>query len=192
MRDYSKIIKPTPEHYCAYCGKRMERKRINGRLEDLSAFKRRKYCDRECMKRAFVRKDASGQAVRNSRRSAGMIEYLIKGKEKVCEVCGSTTNIDVHHKDSNPNNNDENNLLLVCRRCHMKIHRQKSVCNLCGKPVKGYGYCNMHYIRWKKFGDPLVYFGKKVNSTFFQKRKGKMFIKTEPDNDGTPTQLTLF
>ena len=125
MRDYSCITKQTPEKYCAYCGRKLERVRINGRLEDLGAFKRRKYCNRECMKKAFVKKDASCQNWGESHHSARKIIYLLEDKDKVCEICGSTKNIDVHHKDGDFHNNSISNLILVCRSCHMKIHRRK-------------------------------------------------------------------
>ena len=125
MRDYNRITKPTPEQYCAYCGKKLERKRINGRLEDLGAFKRRLYCGRDCMRRGFVKRDAASQKWGESHHSARKIIYLIEQREKVCELCGSTRNIDVHHKDCNYQNNESDNLMLVCRSCHMKIHRNK-------------------------------------------------------------------
>ena len=169
MRDYSKITKPTPIKYCQYCGKKLERKRYNNRLEDSSVFMRRKYCGVECMRRAFVKKDGSEQNYGEAHHSARKITYLIMNKQKVCEICGETKNIDVHHKDYNYNNNSPQNLMLVCRRCHLKLHRKKNTCVLCGKPVKGHGYCNLHYIRWKKYGDSLYYQGKKV-SPFFSER----------------------
>lgn len=171
MRDYSKLTKLTPDNYCAYCGKKMERKRINGRLEDLGVFKRRKYCNRMCMRKAFVKKDATCQGNRPSHDSAKKLAYLIGNREKVCEVCGSTHSIDVHHKDGNYHNNSPENLMIVCRSCHMKQHHPKSTCTICGKPMKGHGYCNAHYIRWKKFGDPLHYFGRMVGKDFIQLRQ---------------------
>lgn len=158
-------IKEVPEKYCEYCGKRLYRKRINGRLEDRGVFCRRKYCNRECMKRAFVKKDGSTQKDREAHASARKIEYLILDKDKVCEVCGSTKNIDVHHKDGNWQNNHPSNLVTLCRSCHSKQHKQKRTCKLCGEPVKGHGYCNMHYIRWKKYGDPMFCRGSKVSPT---------------------------
>ena len=171
MRDYSKLTKPTPDNYCAYCGKKMERKRINGRLEDLGAFKRRKYCDRMCMRKAFVKKDASLQENGQAHQSAKKIGYLIGNRERVCEICGSTRSIDVHHKDHDFHNNSPENLMVLCRSCHMKIHRKpKEACVICGKPTKGHGYCNAHYIRWKKYGDPLHYFHRQVEPQFIQQR----------------------
>lgn len=125
MRDYSCITKKTPEKYCSFCGKKMERKRINGRLEDLGVFKRRKYCGMECMRKSFVKTKGEDQSWGPAHHSARKIVYLIYNMEKKCEICGSDKNIDVHHKDCNPNNNDRSNLMLVCRSCHMKIHRRK-------------------------------------------------------------------
>lgn len=137
MRDYSKLIKPTPEHYCAYCGKKMERKMLpNGERECIPLFLRRKYCDRECMRKAYVKKDASEQSWSEAHGSARKIVYLIENREKVCEICGSTVNVDIHHKDGNHQNNDSENLMLVCRSCHNKLHRQKSVCKICGSQRK--------------------------------------------------------
>lgn len=157
MRDYSKQRKPTPEKYCAYCGKKMERRIYKSKLEDLSAFKRRKYCCWDCMRKSFVKKDASLQNNREAHASARKLVYLINGREKVCEMCGSYRNVDVHHKDHNFHNNAPENLVLVCRSCHMKLHRPaNNVCSVCGKECKRThnGMCDKHYFRWKKYGDP--------------------------------------
>lgn len=35
--------------YCAYCGRKLERKRFNGRIEDYQVFAKRKYCNQLCM-----------------------------------------------------------------------------------------------------------------------------------------------
>jgi len=46
-----------------------------------------------------------------------------------CVVCGSEKRLDIHHKDGNGTNvacenrnNSLDNLVLLCRSCHMKIH----------------------------------------------------------------------
>ena len=36
--------------YCVYCGKKLERKRFNGRLEDFGVFKKRNHCNLECLR----------------------------------------------------------------------------------------------------------------------------------------------
>ena len=152
-----------PEKYCEYCGKPMYRTRFSsGRLEDMGAFKRRKYCNRTCMKKAFVKvgKDTN-QHYRPAHFSAVRLAYDILCKPKVCEKCGSTQNIDVHHIDGNYNNNTPENLMILCRSCHIKEHRPKPVCKICGKPADGgLDYCNKHYIRYKKYGDPRMYYHK--------------------------------
>ena len=43
--------------------------------------------------------------------------------QKICTKCGSDYNIIVHHKDLNRNNNNLDNLMIICRSCHMKLHR---------------------------------------------------------------------
>lgn len=145
--------KPTPEKYCLFCGKKLERRQYTKKKEDLTAFRKRKYCDVQCMRKAFVNKGYSRSQTRSCHSSAQKIVFLIEEREKRCEVCGSTRHIDVHHNDGNFHNNSSENLLVVCRSCHMKIHNPKGECVICGKPVKGYGYCEKHYQRLKRHGD---------------------------------------
>ena len=48
-------------------------------------------------------------------------------EELKCEYCESIKNLEVHHKDHNRNNNELENLILLCKSCHKKehIHRDK-------------------------------------------------------------------
>jgi hypothetical protein len=39
-----------------------------------------------------------------------------------CQRCGSTTKLNIHHKDKNRKNGDISNLELLCRSCHLKVH----------------------------------------------------------------------
>ena len=39
-----------------------------------------------------------------------------------CNSCGSTENLEIHHKDKNPKNSDIRNIELVCHNCHLKKH----------------------------------------------------------------------
>jgi len=39
-------------------------------------------------------------------------------KVKKCSDCGVDLNIDVHHKDGNPNNDSADNLEFLCKDCH--------------------------------------------------------------------------
>lgn len=137
---------------CAYCGKLMERKRYtNGVLQSWNEYNRQKYCNRECMKKAFRKKPHKGT-------SWMTVHYHARNllSNGCCEICGSNKNVDVHHKDGNPQNNSKDNLMRVCRSCHNKIHRPHKTCVICGKKVKGYGYCEKHYQRFKKYGNPFA------------------------------------
>ena len=113
------------EKYCEYCGKQLERKRFNGRLEDFTVFKNRKYCNRECMRKDWVKiGDNHNQSYSNAHTTARKINELILHKE-LCELCGSDTNLDIHHIDGNWQNNNLDNLMCLCRSCHKKYERNK-------------------------------------------------------------------
>lgn len=147
---------PHETRYCEYCGTPMERKRYsNGQLQCWTHYNRQKYCSKECMKAAFRAKPKTGT-------SWMTIHYHARNllPNGCCEICGSTRNVDVHHKDGNPQNNTMGNLQRLCRSCHLKVHKHRRTCLICGDPVKGLGYCNKHYIRFKKYGNPLWKNGK--------------------------------
>lgn len=41
-----------------------------------------------------------------------------------CEICGSTIDLCMHHKDGDHFNNSPENWITVCRNCHIKIHTE--------------------------------------------------------------------
>ncbi len=43
-----------------------------------------------------------------------------------CEMCG-LPGYDVHHKDFDKLNNDIKNLMLLCRKCHRKVHPLRAI-----------------------------------------------------------------
>lgn len=143
-------VKPTPVRHCEHCAKLLMRIRFpSGRLESLSNFGRRKYCNRACMAAAF---DA---------RPSGSVDWSTShyhARKLVppgpCETCGAPDAMDVHHKDGMHTNNSRDNLERICRSCHMRHHRPRTSCTICGKPVKGHGFCDKHYQRFRKHGDP--------------------------------------
>jgi 5-methylcytosine-specific restriction endonuclease McrA len=49
---------------------------------------------------------------------------LLKKKKGVCELCGRTGQTEKHHKKTKGSGGDdtEENLIEVCRSCHIKIH----------------------------------------------------------------------
>ena len=150
--------------YCMVCGELMERKRYNGTLESNHAFNRRRYCNLQCAGKARLHKIPSIHATR--KRYAHLL-----GTE--CEMCGATENLDLHHVDNNPANNEPGNRMTLCDSCHTKWHWgngkkspiAKSVCRVCGGPGKGLNLCLKHYQRQKKYGNPYLT-KKKLGSHF--------------------------
>lgn len=110
------------DKFCEYCNKKLERKRFNGRLEDFNVFLNRKYCDRECMKKDYLKIGITEANWSNAHASARNINRLILQKDK-CEICGDDKNLDIHHIDGNWRNNNLDNLQCLCRSCHMKIEK---------------------------------------------------------------------
>ncbi|MGA0604888.1 HNH endonuclease signature motif containing protein [Phenylobacterium sp. VNQ135] len=144
--------KPDPIKHCEHCGKLLARKRIpSGALESLLHFGRRKFCDQKCMAAAFDARPTSGTSWATTHHHAR--KEVPPGP---CSVCGKPDASDVHHKDGNHQNGSRSNLVRICRSCHIKEHRQRGSCSVCGAPVKGLGFCEKHYQRFKRHGDPNV------------------------------------
>ena len=60
--------------------------------------------------------------------------------ERKCSQCGGENDLTIHHLDGNGRNNEESglpvnneldNLILICRRCHGSIHGKQG-----GRPKK--------------------------------------------------------
>lgn len=144
-----------PVKYCEHCGCLMKRKVYGGRLEDLTRFKERKYCDKKCASLGHRKETPTISAFR--KRAKGL-------RGDTCETCGETNNLQVHHIDGNPANNEPLNLMTLCNSCHMKWHwsngkqphKKHAVCKVCGKRAKRQGMCQKHWQRYMKYGDPLV------------------------------------
>ena len=146
-----------PIKFCAKCQKPMFRKRVGSRLEDRTVFLNRKFCDRRCMALNMEGKIKvlTPQSSRNQ---------ATKKMKAACEDCGGCHRMAVHHVDGNPLNNDPQNLRTLCASCHMRTHwrewrattRQQKQCKVCDKPARHVGYCNTHYTRFRKHGDPLI------------------------------------
>jgi hypothetical protein len=54
---------------------------------------------------------------------------LISQRGTKCEKCGysKTEILEIHHKDRNRNNNNLNNLILICPNCHSEEHHLKKL-----------------------------------------------------------------
>ena len=107
----AKQAKKTESKTCQKCGIEFHRRRYGNRLEDYTRWNQRRYCSKQC------------NYIRPSGQSKGNYHLLARKYQKsFCSTCKSTENLDVHHKDGNWKNNDQNNLETLCHSCHMKLH----------------------------------------------------------------------
>ena len=58
-----------------------------------------------------------------------------KYRKTSCELCSNTGRLDVHHKDGNRLNNQESNLMTLCRSCHRSIHQLRRGSGKVGKKL---------------------------------------------------------
>ena len=49
-------------------------------------------------------------------------ESIITRLGKHCSTCNKIEDLQIHHIDENPSNNELDNLKLLCYRCHKKVH----------------------------------------------------------------------
>jgi len=47
-------------------------------------------------------------------------KYLLKKYNYQCALCPSKISLETHHRDNNPSNNEESNLIITCHDCHRK------------------------------------------------------------------------
>ena len=101
------------ENPCVVCGKM-----ILGGLN-------KKTCSRSCanINRIGI-KYHLGRLKDNVTSQRALKVRLIKIRGKTCERCNynKTEILQVHHKDRNRNNNELNNLALICPNCHYEEH----------------------------------------------------------------------
>ena len=51
-------------------------------------------------------------------------EIIREGGNKICDICGTEQNIELHHMDFNRDNNVKENIKPLCKSCHTKVHNK--------------------------------------------------------------------
>lgn len=95
---------------CAACGTAMLRRRFGARLEDLSAFRRRKFCSLSCANtRAVLTKHGYSWRARKHLKTS-------------CEACGAGRVLEAHHVNQRKADNRPQNIQTLCKPCHNFWH----------------------------------------------------------------------
>ena len=118
--------KHTVKVKCANCKKEIDKK-----LSDLKRSKTGNlYCSRSCSaaKNNMIFKRWENHPNFKNGKSSYRLLKLNSVTNPVCEKCGfSDINaLDIHHIDKNRENNDLNNLQILCCNCHAIAHRISS------------------------------------------------------------------
>ena len=114
---YSKIKKQKNIFYCVNCGKQLYRSNSKIQKNKSGYF----YCSKKCgneYKNKIREENGEWLNSSNYRKKAFLV------KEHKCCVCGWNEDeriLEVHHIDEDRENNDINNLCILCPTCHRKI-----------------------------------------------------------------------
>lgn len=108
--------KEIPEKYCLACGKRLERHRYNGRLEDYSRFLSRTCCNNKCAGQLNVK-----DVYANDKQYCKVARQFLGS---CCESCGTTERLQAHHIDGQRKNNSPENIQTLCIHCHVSHHHR--------------------------------------------------------------------
>ena len=78
-----------------------------------------------------------------------------------CSQCGSTSDLQVHHKDCIPrnvsNNHSVSNLITLCRSCHRQLHSKKLERNRYIKTLRSDGLSYRQIARMMGLKDETVW-----------------------------------
>ena len=72
--------------------------------------------------KTYVRKGYNQSGENNNNWKGGIGVYRKLKSTDACELCGSTNNLLIHHKDHNRYNNELSNLIVLCKTCHQENH----------------------------------------------------------------------
>ena len=113
-------LKEKAQLKCPICEKEFERRKSSLRAKSDIYF-----CSKECKNRA-AKLTGIKEIWPSHYGNANYHRLLFESDEFICLRCGYdefVCGIDIHHKDRNRNNNDKNNLTMLCSPCHRALHQ---------------------------------------------------------------------
>lgn len=108
---------------CPVCGLKFER--TYGRT-----WRQQKYCSYTCRRRAetlFQGKSEKDLQYKDMIRFDGNKANVLRRDNCRCQFCNADKNLIIHHLDGSGNsdtpNNEMDNLVTLCRKCHARLHQ---------------------------------------------------------------------
>ncbi|MBT7930276.1 HNH endonuclease [Candidatus Peregrinibacteria bacterium] len=129
------------------------RRRVCKKCDNVLPKRRQKFCSDKCrnafnshawrIKKGLIKKPYSGSGGNQSGKDNhmyknGIRNFSLRAFEyygKTCNRCESEKNILTHHKDHNRQNNNIENLEVLCKKCHQKHHCTRD--QVTGRYIKG-------------------------------------------------------
>jgi hypothetical protein len=110
--------------------------------QDFRGKRKRKYCSINCsIKKKFPR----GEKNPHYKNGIGYYKTISKNTtNKICSLCQTNKNIEMHHIDGDRTNNTLTNLTTICRCCHMRIHKIPKRLNI--KLKDAFNYYKKHLL----------------------------------------------
>lgn len=107
-------IKDKVKSTCKSCGKETMKSLSTSNRNDSN------YCDRECYN------NRRKENLKRLKRHTAYYDDLLEGTKCGCGI-NEIYLLQIHHKDGNHNNNEPDNLEVVCANCHIKRHLKKRI-----------------------------------------------------------------
>ena len=152
---------------CITCYKKIKRPICkNNKPEENYRFLSRKFCDITCQ-RNYLKKNKMSFKDYGKDRTLSRRTYAVKANKFIknkCERCNKNKNLTIHHINRHWWDNDEKNLMTLCRSCHAKEHHKagdiiipigkRLPCRICKEEYKpGFSrkdLCNKHRLIIKR------------------------------------------
>lgn len=91
------------------------------KTKDFRGKRHRKFCSVTCANAYNLKQRPKDFNFKHGRSKARQLSSATKNKK--CYFHNTNKNIELHHIDGNPYNNEEKNWVFLCRQCHMRIHK---------------------------------------------------------------------
>lgn len=133
------------------------------------------FCSKECRLGVDTRKVRinTKEIIEQYPRKFRDIRPKIKNRDNnCCSFCGFNKNLEVHHIDYNKKNNESNNLLTLCKRCHTFTHYCRNFWKMIIQ-----NYKTQYKIRQKSYGFEIINIKNKNEKYFLLFKNSVVEIK---------------